>query len=106
MESGDIITSARDFIRIVKNSDEVKLKFVKKTTNEVRIMRCTLKFDNIPSDKRPKTFDLDKVLKLIVDNKILHVYDLDKNEWRSVPFDRTEWVQDTENKIMYKIAIK
>jgi hypothetical protein len=91
----DVIKSAVEFLERIKAEDEVTIKFRKKN-NEERIMRCTLNFGKIPKEKHPKDVNLAKILKLIDKHKIIHVYDLDKNDWRSVPFDRTEWLRTAE----------
>jgi hypothetical protein len=91
----DVIKTAVEFLERIKAEDEVTIKFRKKN-NEERIMRCTLNFGKIPKEKHPKDVNLAKILKLIDKHKIIHVYDLDKNDWRSVPFDRTEWLRTAE----------
>jgi len=91
----DVIKTAVEFLERIKAEDEVTIKFRKKN-NEERIMRCTLNFGKIPKEKHPKDVNLAKILKLIDQHKIIHVYDLDKNDWRSVPFDRTEWLKTTD----------
>ena len=47
-----------------------------------------------------KSVNIEKILSLIQKNKIMHVYDLNKKAWRSVPFDRVEWM-DTKNRRYY-----
>ena len=91
----DVIKNAIEFLERIRTEDEVTIKFRKKN-NEERIMRCTLKFSNIPEEMHPKDVNLAKILKLIDQHKIVHVYDLDKKDWRSVPFDRTEWLRTSE----------
>lgn len=91
----DVIKTAVEFLERIKAEDEVTVKFRKKN-NEERIMRCTLNFGKIPEEKHPKDVNLAKILKLIDQHKIIHVYDLDKNDWRSVPFDRTEWLKTAD----------
>ena len=93
----DVIKNAIEFLETIKAEDEVTVKFRKKN-NEERTMRCTLNFGKIPREKHPKDVNLAKILKLIDQHKIIHVFDLDKNDWRSVPFDRTEWLQTAEKK--------
>ena len=93
----DYIDSAADFIEMVRNNLSVKLKFTK-ADGTVRIMKCTLNFSLIPKIDQPKELNLPKILKLIKNNKIIHVYDLEKQGWRSVPYDRTEWIENVESK--------
>jgi len=98
------INNAIDFLTKIRNEDEVTIKF-KKADGTERIMRCTLNFDKIPGRDKPKKVDLPKILKLLNNSKILHVFDLDKQGWRSVPFTRSEWLQTPTN-VRYKIKPK
>ncbi len=95
----DIIVSAVKFWKKVFEEKDVVIKFVKKDGTD-RIMRCTLDFTKIPNIDHPKRVDIEKILKLIQQNKIMHVYDLEKKGWRSVPFDRVEWM-DTKTRRYY-----
>ena len=79
----DIIVSAVQFWKKVYDEKEVKIKFVTKD-NRDRIMHCTLDFSKIPEEDHPKSVNIEKILKLIQVNKIMHVYDLEKLGWRSV----------------------
>ncbi len=92
----NIIDKAVDFLEKIRNEDFVKLKFTKADGTE-RIMKCTLNFDKIPKSDQPKKIDLPKILKLINNSSVVHVYDLEKKGWRSVKFDRVEWLEDAEN---------
>ncbi len=98
----EIIDKAIDFIRILR-VDESKVSFIKKD-GTARIMKCTLDFDKIPKEKRPKGIDITKILSLISKSNLLHVFDLEKKEWRSIPFDRTEYVENGNKK--FKISIR
>lgn len=91
----EVITSAVQFWKKVYDEKEVIIRFIKKDKS-IRIMRCTLDFTKIPKYDKPKSVDIQRILKLIQKNKIMHVYDLDQKGWRSVPFDRVEWM-DTRN---------
>jgi hypothetical protein len=64
-------------------------------------MKCTLDFKKIPRVHHPKTVDMAKIVKLMQKSGIIHVFDLDKQLWRSVPFNRIDWIK-TKNKI-YKV---
>jgi len=92
----DIIVSAIMFWKKVYEEKEVIIKFIKKDKTN-RIMRCTLDFKKIPVKDQPKSVNIEVILRLIQKNKIMHVYDLDKKAWRSVPFDRVEYM-DTKNR--------
>ena len=95
----DIIVSAVKFWKKIYDEKDVIIKFVKKDGAD-RIMRCTLDFDKIPRGDHPKKVNIEQILKLIQKNKIMHVYDLEKKGWRSVPFERVEWL-DTKDRRYY-----
>jgi uncharacterized pyridoxamine 5'-phosphate oxidase family protein len=98
-----IIKNAIEFFQKIKENKEVNLEFTKKDGSK-RLMRCTLNFENIPKEKRPKDVNMVQILSLINKNKIIHVFDLDKQEWRSVPYDKVKWLEDDQN-IKYSISI-
>ena len=104
MATDNIITTAIDFLNTVRENPYVKIKFQKKDGTN-RIMKCTLNFDKIPANKKPLSVNLPKILRLLQQSKIIHVYDLEKNDWRSVPFNEVEWLE-TSNDTRYKISIK
>lgn len=97
----DIIKNVIDFLNRIRAEDEVTIRFQKKD-GTTRIMKCTLNFKKIPKQDRPKEVNLPKILKLLRTSKILHVYDLEKHAWRSVPFEATDWVE-TPDKKRYRI---
>lgn len=86
------VQTAIDFLKKIKAEDFVTIRFRKKD-GTMRVMKCTLKFDKIPDDNKPKSVDLPQILKLL-DNNVLHVYDVEKKAWRSVPFNRVQWVEN------------
>jgi hypothetical protein len=98
------ITSAIDFLRKLRVEDFVTIKFLKQD-GSIRLMKCSLNFNRIPIEYRPKKVDLAQILKLIDENGILHVFDLEKEAWRSVPFDRVEWMKTSRN-VTYFIKVK
>lgn len=68
--------------------ERVQVTF-RKADNSLRVMECTLDFERIPEDKHPTTTrkGLYKV-----DRDLYHVFDLEKNEWRSFREERiTDW---------------
>jgi len=85
-----------DFFGRLRESEKAVIKFRKKD-GSLRIMNCTLNFKMIPKDKRPKEINVPKIIKQVRKDKILRVFDLDNLEWRSIPFDRMEWVDFIEN---------
>jgi len=87
----DVITSALQFWKKIYDEKDVTIKFIKKD-GLPRIMRCTLDFSKIPQKDRPKGVNIQHIIKLIQKNKIMHVYDLEKKAWRSVPFERVEYM--------------
>lgn len=97
----DIIKSAIEFWQKTYDAKEATVKFTKRTDGTVRIMRFTLDFSKIPKDKQPKTVNMSKILKLMQNSGIIHVFDLDKKEWRSVPFQNVDWLEVGETR--YKI---
>jgi hypothetical protein len=98
----ETITSAIEFLKLIKIEEEAYVRFIKKDGTP-RLMKCTLDFNKIPKDKKPKGIDLPKILTKIQKSKILSVYDLEKQDWRSVPFDRLEYLQTPSNKKVYML---
>jgi hypothetical protein len=100
----ETLDTGLEFWDKVFKADVVKLRFRKKN-NEMRDMTATLNFTRIPKEDHPKTVNLKQIVNQIRKNKILHVYDIDKQGWRSVPFDRLSWVR-IGNKIYYRREIE
>ena len=88
----DVITNVLQFWKKIYDEKEVIIKFTKKSGID-RIMRCTLDFNKIPINDRPKKINVDQILKLLKKNEIVHVYDLEVKGWRSVPFSKVEYVE-------------
>ena len=101
----DVINSAIDFLSKIREEKEVTIKFIKKNGEE-RVMKVTLDFTRIPKRDQPKSINLPKILKLLYDKKIIHVYDLGKNAWRSVPYDSVEWLETKKQRRFKVIADK
>jgi len=97
----NVITSAIQFWHKLNQEKEVVVKFTKKD-GQIRVMRCTLDFTKIPKVDKPKSVDISKILNLLQNSGIMHVYDLDAKGWRSVPFARVEYMRTRDNK-QYKI---
>ena len=97
----DVIVSALQFWKKVYDEKEVIIKFIKQDNTE-RVMRATLDFKKIPTKDHPKGVNIQQILKLIQKNKIMHVYDLDKKGWRSVPFERVEYMDTPERRYFVK----
>lgn len=87
----NVISSALQFWKKLYEEKDVVIKFIKKDGTE-RIMRATLDFNKIPEKDKPKNVNIEKMINLIQKNKIMRVYDLEKMGWRSVPFDRVEYI--------------
>ena len=98
------ISSAMEFLKKIKDEKEINVKFIKKDGSE-RVMKCTLDFEKIPRDKRPKGVDLTKISSKIQKSKILSVFDLEKMDWRSIPFERVEFLQTQSDHQTYKIKL-
>lgn len=79
------IGAAMHLLNELQKNKIIEVEFVKQN-GEKRIMKCTLDFDKIPVDKKPKKTSLQEMLKQITKNQILRVFDVEKNDWRSVPF--------------------
>jgi len=86
------ITSAIDFLRRLRKSEKAVIKFTKKDGSE-REMICTLNFKMIPKKDQPKDVNVASILSLIDKNGIIHVYDLEKEGWRSVYFESLKFVE-------------
>ena len=97
----DIVKTAIEFWEKSYESGEATVKFTKRSDGTVRIMRFTLDFARLPRTKHPKSVNMSKILKLMQNTGIIHVFDLDKNEWRSVPFQNVDWLEVGEKR--YKI---
>ena len=78
----------REWLRGLLHSEEVTITFTKKDGTE-REMLCTLKIDNIPSEKAPKNSG-----KAQSDESIA-VFDLDKQDWRSFRWDSVKKIEFT-----------
>lgn len=101
MADDNIITTAIEFWETAYKAGEAKVKFTKRTDGTIRIMKFTLDFSKIPKNKQPKTVNMAKILKLMQNSGIIHVFDLEKKEWRSVPFQSVDWLR--VGKKQYKI---
>jgi len=99
----DIISDAIDMLEKLRSEEEVTVKFKKRSTGETRIMKCTLNFDNIPQTAKPKGIDLPKIMKLIRNKKIIHMFDLEKRGWRSIPVDESEWMETPTRRFSIKV---
>ena len=93
----NVIDNAIEFLNKLRGGGIVTIKF-QKQDGSIRVMRCTLDFDEIPIQDRPKDVNLPKILHLLNSKKIVHVYDVEKKGWRSVPFDRSEWIETPDKK--------
>jgi WYL_2, Sm-like SH3 beta-barrel fold len=98
----DRIPSAIIFWDKVLKEPEVYIKFEKKD-GSTRYMRCTLNFSKIPEKDHPKGVNISKIFKLMREQGIIHVYDLDKKAWRSVPFERVDWLETPSDKKRYAV---
>ena len=96
----DVIVSAVQFWQKVYTEKIVKIRFTKKDGSD-RMMSATLDFTKIPKAEHPKSVNVPKILQLIQKNQIMHVYDLDVKGWRSVPFNRVEYLQTLKGKRFY-----
>ena len=88
----DIIRSAVEFWQKLYSDGEGRVKFVKKD-GTIRIMHCTLDFKKVPKKDHPKSVNVPEILRMIQEKGIMHVYDLEKKGWRSVPFSQVDWLE-------------
>jgi hypothetical protein len=88
----EVIQNAIELWSKLNSETEAKIKFTKKD-GTVRFMTCTLDFSKVPEKDKPKKVDIAKILKLMQNSGILHVYDLEKKGWRSVPFNKVEYME-------------
>jgi len=89
----DYISNAIEFWNIVYQAKEVNIKFEKKD-GSTRYMKATLDFMRIPKDKRPKQqINMPKIINLARKNKVVHVFDLEKKDWRSVNLDTVDYIE-------------
>lgn len=88
----DTLKTALEFWQKIYDERSATVKFVKQD-GTIRIMNFTLDMTKIPKKDHPKKVDLVKILKQMNENGIIHVYDLDKMGWRSVPFERADWIE-------------
>ncbi len=99
----DVLRSAVEFWIKLYSAGEAKVKFVKKD-GTIRIMNCTLDFKRIPKTKHPKSVNMSNILKLMQKSGIIHVFDLEKKDWRSVPFNKVDWLElDGDQNNRFKI---
>lgn len=101
MAAEEQIRNAVKFWETLYEAGEGKVRFIKKS-GVARTMNCTLDFDKIPQRHHPKSVNMAKILKLMQKNGIIHVYDLDKKDWRSVPFATVDWIETPNQR--YKIT--
>ena len=91
MPEGTLAFALR-ILQMIAEEDQVTIRFRKKDGN-LRDMRCTLKFEKISEKQKPKDANLRKVLENIKKNKILHVFDLDSQGWKSMPLNRIIFIK-------------
>jgi len=109
----DLLRSAIQLWEIIYKNKAATIKFDKKlekgkTVSQVRIMKCTLDFAQIPKIDQPKKpLNIARILRLMQNSKIIHVYDLENKGWRSIPFENVDWAETQDakgKKTLYKIA--
>lgn len=101
MAAEEQIRNAIKFWETLYEAGEGTVRFTKKSGN-ARTMNCTLDFNKIPQQHHPKSVNMPKILKLMQKNGIIHVYDLDKKDWRSIPFEKVDWLETSTKR--YKIV--
>jgi hypothetical protein len=70
----------------------VRVEFTKLDDTH-RSMLCTKNFNNIPESQVPKVSTDSDVKPRKINDSILHVFDLEKQEWRSIKIDKIQsWI--------------
>ncbi len=102
----DRITTALEFWQKIYDEKEAEVKFVKKD-GTIRIMKFTLDFTKIPRNKHPKRVDLVQIMKKMNEKGLINVFDLEKQDWRSIPFETVDWLRfgEGESMVQYKVNI-
>lgn len=104
IKTNGAINSVIELLKILKKEKEVIVQFEKKDKT-TRLMKCTLDFNSIPIKKRPRGVDLPKILSKIQSNKILSVFDTEKQDWRSIPFNKLEYLKTTSDDKVYSLNL-
>ncbi len=94
------IKSELDLLTFIQGNKKIKAK-IQKQDGTSRIMKATLDFDLIPEKSKPKKIDMKKIMSHLK-NGIVHVFDLDKKEWRTLKYKNIEWLE-SESDIRYSI---
>jgi len=100
MSKTNVIFSALELGLKLYNIDEGKIKFTKKD-GTVRLMKCTLNFKRIPKNHQPKRLNSSQVLERMQKDGIINVFDLEKQDWRSIKFENVDWLEVSQKR--YKI---
>ena len=90
----DLLTFLKETVLIIR---------FRKKDKTLRLMKCTLNEKDIPKSKLPKNTNIKNVVKNINENKIIHVFDIEKNDWRSLPINRIEEIGDGNVSFRYNI---
>lgn len=78
------ITNDSTFRTLIQGVTKATVKFIK-ADNTVRVMNFTLDFNKIPDKFHPKGG--------MKKGGAIAVFDIDKAGWRSIPYDRTDWLK-------------
>jgi len=81
---GALINNEGTFRSLIQGVRRATVKFIKKD-GAVRIMNFTLDFGHIPDSKHPKGTGKVKTS--------ISVYDIDKAGWRTIPYERVQWLK-------------
>jgi hypothetical protein len=77
--------------KILEESEEVELRFVKKN-NESRYMRCTRNKERMANTQPIAEREDQKISDQLDILKQVRVFDLDKQEWRTVNYETVVWL--------------
>jgi len=76
----------------ILSKEVLKIRFIKKDGSP-RVMFCTLNFDKIPEEHRPKKVSVAGILKMMQRNKVIRVYDIENYGWRSISLNKINSVE-------------
>lgn len=100
----DIITKKKQFIDLISISVVNMVKFIKKD-GTVRIMRFTTDLKRIPTKFHPKKSTVRRTVP--ISTSLIHVFDLDRGNWRSIPLNRVQWLEiGGKEKTKYRVKME
>jgi hypothetical protein len=87
-----ILDKTIDIIKKIKEMKTATIQFIKKDGTE-RKMKCTLDFNQIPKEDKPKKIEITSILSMAKKGQ-MHVYDLEKKGWRVVSCQKLKFLEE------------